>query len=115
MSNTYLAVGSDNDEEMIRSVEEGLFVKRIGGGNSGREFSVSVAEGYWIKNGKIDHRVKGLMLNGRGIDVIKLVDRVGSRVETEGGGFCGSVSGLCTTTSFQPRMRISCMAIGGEG
>jgi Predicted Zn-dependent proteases and their inactivated homologs len=115
MSNTYLAAGADDEDEMIQSVDNGLYVKRMGGGNSGREFSVSVAEGYWIKNGSIDHRVKGLTLNGKGIDVIKLVDRVGSQVKTEGGGFCGSVSGLCTTTSFQPRIRISSMAVGGEG
>ena len=115
MSNTYLAAGTDNDDEMIRSVDEGLYVKRMGGGTGGREFSVAVSEGYWIKKGQIDHQVKGLVLNGRGIDVIKLVDRVGSRVETEGGAFCGAASGLCPTTSFQPRMRISQMAVGGEG
>lgn len=115
MSNTYLAAGTDDDDEMIRSMDEGLYVKRMGGGTGGREFSVAVSEGYWIKNGQIDHQVKGLVLNGRGIDVIKLVDRVGSRVETEGGAFCGAASGLCPTTSFQPRMRISQMAVGGEG
>lgn len=115
MTNTYLAPGTDDEDEMISSIDEGLFVKRLGGGNSGREFSVSVSEGYWIKDGKIDHRVKGLMLNARGIDLIKLVDRVGSKIATEGGGFCGSVSGLVTTTSFQPRIRISAMTVGGEG
>lgn len=115
MSNTYLAPGTDDEEEMIRSIDEGLFVRRLGGGDSGREFSVAVSEGYWIKNGKISHRVKGLTLNARGIDLIKLVDRVGRRIETEGGGFCGSVSGLVTTTSFQPRIRISSMKVGGEG
>lgn len=112
MSNTYLAPGTDDEEEMISSIDEGLFVKRLGGGNSGREFSVSVTEGYWIKDGKIDHRVKGLTLNARGIDLIKQVDRVGSKIQTEGGGFCGSVSGLVTTTSFQPRIRISSMTVG---
>jgi TldD protein len=115
MTNTYLAAGTDDDDEMISSIDEGLFVKRIGGGNSGREFSVSVAEGYWIKDGKLAHRVKGLTLNARGIDLIKRVDRVGKNIETEGGGFCGSVSGLVTTTSFQPRMRVSSMTVGGEG
>ncbi len=114
MSNTYLAAGTDDNEEMIRSIDKGLYVKRIGGGTGGREFSLAVSEGYWIKNGQIDHRVKGLVLNGRGIDVIKRVDRVGKNLQKEGGSFCGAASGLCTVTSFQPRMRISCMAVGGE-
>ena len=112
MSNTYLAPGTDNEDEMISSIDEGLFVKRLGGGNSGREFSVAVSEGYWIKNGEIDRRVKGLMLNAKGIDLIKLVDRVGSKLQSDDGGFCGSASGLVTTTSFQPRIRISSMTVG---
>lgn len=115
MTNTYLAAGTDDDDEMIRTVDNGLYVKRIGGGTGGREFSIEVKEGYWIKNGRIDHQVKGLVLNGRGIDLIKLVDRVGPNLRTEGGSFCGAASGLCPVTSFQPRMRISCMAVGGEG
>ena len=115
MSNTYLAAGSDDDEEMISSVDEGLFVKRLGGGTGGREFSIAVSEGYWIKNGKISHRLRsGFVLNGRGIDMIKKVDMVGSTLKTDSGGFCGADSGLCPVTSFQPRMRISLMPVGGE-
>ena len=115
MSNTYLATGSDDDEEMISSVDEGLLVKRLGGGTGGREFSIAVSEGYWIKNGKISHRLRsGFVLNGRGIDMIKKVDMVGSTLKTDSGGFCGADSGLCPVTSFQPRMRISLMPVGGE-
>ena len=74
---------------------------------------MSVAEGYWIKDGKLAHRVKGLTLNARGIDLIKRVD-LGKNIETEGGDFVFA-SGLVTTTSFQPRMRVSSMTVGGEG
>ena len=116
MSNTYLDIGADDDDEMIRTVPDGLYVKKLGGGNSGREFSIAVSEGYWIKNGQIDRRVKGMTLNGSGAEIIRKVDRVGRRNEyEESGGFCGSTSGLCPVTSFQPRMRISEMAVGGEG
>ena len=116
MSNTYLDAGTDDDNEMIQSVPDGLYVKKLGGGNSGREFSIAVSEGYWIKNGQVDHRVKGLVLNGSGADLIRKVDRVGRKNEyEESGGYCGSSSGLCPVTAFQPRMRISEMAVGGEG
>jgi TldD protein len=115
MNNTYLAPGNDSDDEIINSVDNGLFVKRLGGGTGGREFSIAVSEGYWIKNGKVDHRLRsGFILNGRGIDMIKKVDMVGRTMETEGGGFCGADSGLCPVTSFQPRMRITLMFVGGE-
>lgn len=115
MSNTYLAPGTDDEEEIIRSVPEGLYVKSIGGGSGGAIFTLIVKEGYWIKNGQIDHQVKGVMLNGNGIDVMNKVDRVGKQIVTESGGFCGAASGLIPTTTFQPMVRISEMSIGGEG
>jgi len=116
MSNTFLAAGDDDDDEMIRSIPEGLYVRRIGGGTGGMQFSLEVKEGFWIKNGQIDRQVSGLMLTGSGIDVIKKIDRVGrTLVHEKNGGFCGAASGLIPTTTSQPRVRISEMAIGGEG
>lgn len=115
MSNTYLAPGSDDEDEMIRSLAEGLYVKRLGGGSGGSIFSLLCTEAYLIKNGQIDRPVKNCMITGRGIDVIKKIDRVGSKLQAEYGGFCGAGSGLVPTTSFQPQVRISEMTVGGEG
>lgn len=116
MTNTYLDAGNDDDAAILTSVPEGLFVKKLGGGNSGREFSIAVSEGYWIKNGQIDRRVKGLSLNGSGAELIRRVDRVGKTLQyEESGGYCGAASGLVAVTAFQPRMRISEMAVAGEG
>ena len=113
MTNTYLAAGTDDEEEMIRDIDRGLFVTGVGGGSGGREFSIEVTEGWWIENGRLIHPVSGLTLNGKGPDVIKRVDRVGSKMAYDYGGFCGAGSGLIPTTAFQPRMRITEMAIGG--
>ncbi len=115
MSNTYLAPGNDDEEEMIRSLGEGLYVKRLGGGSGGSIFSLLCTEAYLIKNGQIDRPVKNCMIIGHGIDVMKKIDRVGSKLKSEYGGFCGAGSGLVPTTSFQPQVRISEMTIGGEG
>ena len=83
-----------------------------GGGYGGSQFSLAVQEGYWIKHGKLDRQVKNIMLTGSGIDVIKRIDRVGTRFEWEGGAFCGASSGLVPTTTPQPMCRISSMAVG---
>ncbi|MDO5422552.1 MAG: TldD/PmbA family protein [Eubacteriales bacterium] len=115
MSNTYLAPGTDDETEIIRSVPEGLFVKSLGGGTGGARFTLIVKEGFWIKNGQIDRQVKGLMLSGNGLDVMQKVDRVGKKLQTDMGGFCGAASGLIPTTTFQPMVRISEMAVSGEG
>lgn len=112
MTNTFLAEGTDDEEEMIRSVDNGLYVKSIGGGYGGSQFSLAVQEGFWIKNGKIDRQVKNLMLTGSGIDVIKRIDRVGKHLKPDSGAFCGAVSGLVPTTTPQPMCRISAMSVG---
>lgn len=114
MSNTYLEVGADAEEDLLSAIDEGLYVKSFGGGSGGREFSLEVAEGYWIKNGELTYPVKGLMLTGKGPELLKNVDGVGRIQGYDGGGFCGAASGLCPVTSFQPRIRIREMSIGGE-
>lgn len=113
MSNTYLAPGKDEEEEMISSLGEGLYVKSLGGGTGGMLFSIAARGAYLIKNGKIDRPVKNVMLTGSGIDIIQKVDRVGKALRYDMGGFCGAASGLLPTTTFQPRVRISEMVIGG--
>lgn len=115
MSNTYLAPGQDDEDEMISSIPEGLYVRRIGGGTGGTQFSLEVKEGWWIKNGKLDYPVKGLTLTGNALSVIKKIDKVGSHLVFEdSGSFCGAESGLIPVTSSQPRVRITEMTLGGE-
>ncbi len=117
MSNTYLAAGEDDDDAMIRDLEEGLYVTEIGGGTGGREFTLLASAAYWIRNGQIGPRVRGAILVGRGDETMKKIDRVGRKfVAEEGeGSFCGADSGFIATTTSGPRMRISEMVVGGKG
>lgn len=115
MSNTYLAAGKDDEHEMISSLDKGLYVTEIGGGSGGEEFTLIANKAFLIKNGKIDRQVKSAMLLGRGDETMLKIDRVGSRLIYEkSGSFCGSVSGLCSTTTSGPRMRIEGMVVGGK-
>lgn len=114
MHNTYLAAGEDDEEEMIGSMGDGLFVTELGGGNGGIDFSIEVKDAFWVRGGKISHQVRGITLSGNCMEIIQKVDRVGKRLmPEEGGSFCGGPSGLLPTTVFQPRMRISEMSVGG--
>lgn len=114
MHNTYLAAGEDDDDEMISSLEEGLLVTAMGGGQSGRNFSVAVTEGFHIKNGEICERVGGMTLSGTTAEIIQRIDRVGKKIEVDRhAGFCGASSGLVQVTSFEPRFRIREMRVGG--
>lgn len=114
MTNTFLETGSDMEENILSSVDEGLYIKSFGGGSGGREFSLAVSEGYWIHNGEITYPVKGIMLTGKGPELLMKVDAVGTIQGYDGGSFCGAASGLCPVTAYQPRIRISEMNVGGE-
>lgn len=117
MSNTYLQPGDDDEDEIIRSTPEGLFVTELGGGTGGREFTIMANTAYLIKNGEIGRRVRGAMLLGRGDETMLKIDRVGKKmIRGEGSGsFCGAESGFCATTASGPRIRIESMVVGGKG
>ena len=80
MTNTFICPGTDDEEEMIATMEEGLFAKKMGGGSVNRptgEFNFVVEEGYWVKHGKIVSPVRGATLIGKGSEVLQKIDRVG--------------------------------------
>ena len=117
MTNTFICTGSDDEDAMISGMAEGLFAKKLGGGSVNPptgEFNFSVAEGYWVKNGKIVSPVRGATLVGKGSEVLLRIDRVGKQMWMSP-GMCGSLSGTVPTNVGQPRIRVSGMTIGGKG
>ena len=116
MRNTYIAAGTDDEEEMIASVDCGLYAKQMGGGSvnpATGEFNFSVAEGYLIRDGKIAEPVRGATLIGKGAEVLQKIDRVGPHMWMAQ-GVCGSISGSVPTNVGQPRIRISEITVGGR-
>lgn len=117
MTNTFFAPGNDDEEEMIRTMGEGLFAAKMGGGSVNPltgEFNFAVSEGYWVKDGKIVTPVRGATLIGKGADVLMKIDRIGKKMWMAP-GMCGSVSGSIPTNVGQPRIRVSEIVVGGKG
>ena len=117
MTNTFICPGTHDEDEMIASMGEGLFARKMGGGSvnpTTGEFNFSVAEGYWVRNGQIVSPVRGATLIGKGSEVLLKIDRVGGKMWMAP-GMCGSLSGTVPTNVGQPRIRISGMTIGGKG
>lgn len=117
MTNTFLCAGTHDEEEMIASMGEGLYAKKMGGGSVNPptgEFNFSVAEGYWVRNGAIVSPVRGATLVGKGSEVLQRIDRVGKTMWMAP-GMCGSLSGTVPTNVGQPRIRVSGLTIGGKG
>ena len=116
MTNTYIANGEDKNEDIIRSIEYGLYAASMGGGSvnpTTGEFNFAVNEGYIIRNGEICEPVRGASLVGKGSDCIMNIDMVGSDMEMAQ-GMCGSSSGSVPTNVGQPLIRVSSITVGGR-
>ncbi len=116
MTNTYIANGPDRNEDIIASIEYGLYAAKMGGGSvhplTGA-FNFSVNEGYIIRNGKICEPVRGAALIGTGSQILQDIDMVGQNLEL-GQGMCGSRSGSVPTNVGQPLIRVSGITVGGR-
>ena len=116
MTNTYIAPGTDKNEDIISSIEYGLYAASMGGGSVNPvtgEFNFAVNEGYIIRNGVICEPVRGASLVGKGSDIIQNIDLVGSDMDM-GQGMCGSSSGSVPTNVGQPLIRVSSITVGGR-
>jgi len=115
MTNTFIAPGMDEPEDIIRSVDQGLLVVKMGGGQVNTvtgDFVFDVQEGYLIKGGKKDELVRGATLAGNGPEVLKAIDMVGSDLGFSI-GTCGKDSQGVPVTDAMPTVRIPEIVVGG--
>ena len=116
MTNTFIDNGPDKNEDIIASIEYGLYAKSMGGGSVNPltgAFNFSVNEGYIVRNGKICEPVRGAALIGTGSQILQDIDMVGQNLAT-GQGVCGSASGSVPTDVGQPLIRVSKITVGGR-
>ncbi|MBQ8331827.1 MAG: TldD/PmbA family protein [Clostridia bacterium] len=116
MTNTFIDNGPDKNEDIIASIEYGLYAKEMGGGSVNPltgAFNFSVREGYMVRNGKICEPVRGASLIGTGSRILRDIDMVGQNLAT-GQGVCGSSSGSVPTDVGQPLIRVAKITVGGR-
>ena len=116
MTNTFIDNGPDKNEDIIASIEYGLYAKSMGGGSVNPltgDFNFAVNEGYIVRNGKICEAVRGASLIGNGSKILQDIDMVGQNLAT-GQGMCGSSSGSVPTDVGQPLIRVSNITVGGR-
>jgi TldD protein len=116
MTNTYIAAGPHDPEEILRSVDRGLYVCRLGGGQADiakGDFVFSVTEGYLIEDGRVTAPVRGATLMGNGPKILSEIDMVGTDFALDPGqGMCGKGQGARVSVG-QPTVRIPCLTVGG--
>lgn len=115
MTNTYIASGDADPEEIIRETKRGLLVKKMGGGQvntTNGDFVFDVAEGYIIKDGEVTDPVRGATLTGNGPQVLRTVDMVGNDMGFAI-GTCGKDGQGVPVSDAQPTIRIPELIVGG--
>ena len=115
MRNTYIKQGTYSPDNLIESIDNGLYCKSMGGGSVGPtgQFNFSVDEGYLIKNGKLDKPVKGATLIGEAIEILPRISMCANDLDLAA-GFCGSVSGSVNVTVGQPHIKVDSITVGGR-
>ncbi len=115
MSNTLIAPGGESPESIVRDVERGLFVRKMGGGQVNTvtgDFVFEVSDGYLIENGAVAEPVRGATLTGNGPDVLKKVTKIGNDLGF-GIGTCGKDGQGAPVSDAQPTLLISGITVGG--
>ena len=115
MRNTYIAAGPHKPEDLISSIDKGLYCKSMGGGSVGAtgQFNFSVEEGYLIENGQLGQPVKGATLIGEAKEVMPRISMCADDLDLAA-GYCGSVSGSIFVTVGQPHIKVDSITVGGR-
>jgi TldD protein len=120
MTNTYFGAGDHTPEEIIKSVKDGLYCDKMGGGQvdiTSGKFNMNVTLAYRIKDGKVryDQPVKGAALVGKGHELIQNITMVGNDLELEKtAGVCGKDGQSVIVSCGQPTIKAR-MIVGGSG
>lgn len=117
MTNTYMLPGQHAPEEIIRSVDRGLYAVNFGGGQvdiTSGKFVFSTTEAYLIEDGRITAPVRGATLIGNGPEVMNRISMVGTDLALDPGiGVCGKDGQSVPVGVGQPTLKIDAVTVGG--
>jgi TldD protein len=117
MTNTYMLSSKDSFEDMIASVDDGIYAKNFDGGQvdiTNGKFVFSANEAYLIKNGKITKPIKGATLIGAGDEVLHQISMVGNDLRLDPGiGVCGKEGQSVPVGVGQPSLKLDSLTVGG--
>jgi TldD protein len=117
MTNTYMLAGTKSRDEIVASIERGLYATNFGGGQvdiTSGKFVFSCTEAYRIRGGKIAEPLKGATLIGDGPTVLTRVKGIGNDLALdEGVGVCGKGGQSVPAGVGQPTLLIDGLTVGG--
>ena len=119
MTNTFMENGTHEAEEIIASIQKGIYAVNFGGGQvdiTSGKFVFSASEAWWVENGKLQYPVKGATIIGNGPEVLKHVSMIGNDSSLDTGiGVCGKDGQSVPVGVGQPTLRIDAgLTVGGS-
>ena len=117
MTNTFMLPGNYESNEIIESVQDGIYAVNFSGGQvdiTNGQFVFTASEAYLIEKGKITSPIKGMTLIGNGPEVLKKVSMVGNDLKLDDGvGTCGKEGQSVPVGVGQPTLKIDEITVGG--
>jgi TldD protein len=117
MTNTILLAGPHDPEEILRSVNRGIYARKFGGGQvdiANGDFVFSLTESYLVEDGRITTPLKGVNLIGNGPEVLRRVSMLGHDVEVSDGIWtCGKDGQSVPVGVGCPTIKIDSITVGG--
>jgi len=117
MTNTFMLAGNDNPDDIIASLDKGIYAVNFGGGQvdiTSGKFVFTTSEAYYVENGKIQYPVKGATLIGSGHEVLQKVSMIGNNLQLDPGvGTCGKGGQSVPVGVGLPTIRIDELTVGG--
>ena len=119
MTNTFMENGSHHPQEIIESIDKGIYAVNFGGGQvdiTSGKFVFVASEAWWVENGKLQYPVKGATIIGNGPEVLKHVSMIGNDTALDAGvGVCGKDGQSVPVGVGQPTLRIDAgLTVGGS-
>ncbi|WP_413724868.1 metalloprotease TldD [Sodalis sp. RH16] len=119
MTNTFMRNGSYDPEEIIASVDKGIYLEDLGGGQvdivSG-QYSFQTALAYLIEDGKLTSPIKDATLTGNGPDTLQKISMVGNNLALDNGNaVCGKAGQSVPVCVGQPTLKVDSLLVGGTG
>jgi len=117
MTNTFMLAGHDHPDDIIASLDKGIYAVNFGGGQvdiTSGKFVFTTSEAYYVEHGKIQYPVKGATLIGSGHEVLQKVSMIGNDLALDPGvGTCGKGGQSVPVGVGLPSIRIDELTVGG--
>jgi len=118
MRNTYMLAGKRSRDEIIASVDRGLYAELFSNGQvfiGAGDFTFYLKHGRLIEKGKLTRVVKDANLIGNGPKVLEQVAMVGDDlVQHSGAGYCGKDGQRVPVGFGLPTIKVGGISIGGR-